>query len=414
MPKQLSEDLRLDEATTSTTGGSLVVEFITPGWGSSGYYSRQVVEAAAPLFAAGTHMYFDHPTASEEHERPVRSVRDLAAVITEAAVDPATGAIRGTVKPIAAYADLLTDETFAKNVGLSIRGSATDITVGEAEGRTGPIVEGLADIQSVDFVTRAGRGGRVLQVLESERFIAEATADDRARQLSDTVAKAYAGPDSYAWVTDTDAERQVVWYQVTAGDAGPRTYEQAYTVGDNDADITLTGDPVEVSRLTTYVPVNTSPAGRPTPTTESEETSMGHIQVDEAEHRRVTEAAGRVPTLESERDTAAAERDEARAELARRDRADRATALIAEAATAGGVTFTRLETRGLLTGLPVAEDGHLDEAAYKATLDEAVAEAAKTTTVAGAVRGFGESTTVTESSSRPTRTPWGRELQKGA
>ena len=43
---------------------------------------------------------------------------------------------------------------------------------------------------------------------------------------------------------------------------------------------------------------------------------MGHIQVDEAEHGRLTEAAGRVPTLESERDTAARERDEARRELA--------------------------------------------------------------------------------------------------
>lgn len=43
---------------------------------------------------------------------------------------------------------------------------------------------------------------------------------------------------------------------------------------------------------------------------------MGHIQVDEAEHGRLTEAAGRVPTLESERDTANERADKAERELA--------------------------------------------------------------------------------------------------
>jgi hypothetical protein len=50
---------------------------------------------------------------------------------------------------------------------VSILGDATDIYEGEAEGRRGRIIEGLAKVHSVDFVTRAGRGGQVLQVLES-------------------------------------------------------------------------------------------------------------------------------------------------------------------------------------------------------------------------------------------------------
>ncbi|WP_460871862.1 hypothetical protein, partial [Nocardioides pakistanensis] len=168
MSKKLLEQVNLTEAATSsdTSSGVLEVEFITPGWGSSGYYSRQVLEAAAPLFTPGLQMFMDHPSASENTDRPERSVRDIGAILLEAGhVDKSTGGIRGKVKVVAPYRELLTDEDFVTNIGVSIRGSATDITVGEAEGRTGPIIEGLADIQSVDFVTRAGRGGKVLGVL---------------------------------------------------------------------------------------------------------------------------------------------------------------------------------------------------------------------------------------------------------
>lgn len=421
MPKPLSESTTLLEATAGTDAesGLLEVEFITPGWGSSGYYSRQVVEAAAPLFAVGTHMYFDHPSASEASDRPERSVRDLAAVIVEAGVvNKTTGGVRGKVKPLAPYRELLTDEAFATNVGLSIRGSATDIVVGEAEGRSGPIVEGLAEISSVDFVTRAGRGGRVLAVLESERFIAEATSSDRARQLSDAVQRMHQGLGTYCYVTDHDGEKQLVWFIVSyEGPDRARTFEQGYEVADNDAAVTLVGEPVEVTRLTTYVPVNTDPAGRTTtPTEETQEVTMGNIQVDEAEHRRVTEAAGRVPTLESERDTANQRADAAEAKLAERDRKDRAADILAEKAKVAGVTFTALECKGLLAELPVTE-GNLDETTFGATVDTAVTEATAARGTGSTVRGFGESTTVTESTgTTPATTPWGRPLAtvKGA
>lgn len=392
MPKPLHESARtLAEATTSASDdtGLLEVVFITPGWGSTGYYSRQVVEAAAPLFAVGTHMYFDHPTAAEDAERPERSVRDLAAVITEAGtVDKATGGIRGKVKPLTPYRDLLTDEAFASNVGLSIRGSATDITVGEAEGRTGPIVEGLAAIDSVDFVTRAGRGGKVLAVLESAR-LEEATASDRTSQLRDVVRARYAGPGVYAWVRDIDAEANVVWFEVSPESGPSATYQQTYEVGANDVDLTLTGEPVEVRRLTQYVPV-TRPGSTTQESEESKEDTMP--QIEEARLRELEEAHGRVPTLESERDTAVAERDEARRQLAERDRRDRAAALIAERATEAGVSFTALECRGLLAELPLTEAGELDEAAFTTTVDEAAKDKADAVE-GGIVRGFGGSAT---------------------
>lgn len=411
MPKPLAESLNLDEATRSTNAetGVLEVQFITPGWGSSGYYSRSVVEAAAPLFAVGTHMYFDHPTPTEEQERPVRSVRDLAAVIVEAGtVDKTTGAIRGKVKPLAPYKPLLTDEAFAKNVGLSIRGSASDITVGEAEGRTGPIIESLVDLKSVDFVTRAGRGGRVLQVLESAspevldraiaRGIAEATADERRTQLSDVIRTAYASDKTYAWVRDFD--ESTVWFEASAENERSKTWQQAYTVATDDMTVALDGERFEVRPVTKYVPV-TRPGS--TTTTESEEDTMP--QIEEARLRELEEASGRVPTLEAERDTeregritAERERDQLRAqESARTHARTRVTTANAQLATATVERIVEASTRTV----PLTEAGQLDTAALDTAVDAArtaeetylagLAEAAGV----GSVRGFGGTTTQT-------------------
>ena len=127
---------------------------------------------------------------------------------------------------------------------------------------------------------------------------------------------------------------------------------------------------------------------------------MGNIQVDEAQHAAVTEAAGRVPTLESERDTAQRERDEAREALAQRDRNDAAAVIIQTKATEAGVSFTALECRGLLAHLPVKE-GALDEDAFTESVTTALAEKAESNG-SGKLHGFNSDTkTVAESAD-----PW--------
>ncbi|WP_224279124.1 hypothetical protein [Nocardioides lacusdianchii] len=392
MPQPLHESVRsLAEATTnpSAESGLLEVEFITPGWGSSGYYSRAVVEAAAPLFAVGTHMYFDHPSAAENADRPERSVRDLAAVIEEAGtVNPATGGILGKVRPLQAYKELLTDEAFAKNVGLSIRGSATDITVGEAEGRKGPIIEGLADLSSVDFVTRAGRGGRVLSVLESAGVV-EATHNDTREQLQNALGLTYGGEDRWTYVRDFD--ETTVWFQVSA-DGVERMYGQTYAAADGA--VTLTGERTEVRTVTTYVPV-----ARPgsTTTEESEEDTMPNIE--ESELTRLREDAGRVTALEERATTAEQraitaerERDQLRArESAITHARSRVTTANAALPTSTVDRIVEAATRTV----PLTEAGQLDTTALDTAVDAArtteetylagLAEAAG----AGRVSGFG-------------------------
>jgi hypothetical protein len=184
-----SRPLAVLESDTNQPGGRLRVQVITPGWGSSGYYPAGVLEAAgnAAVFPAGTQMYLDHPSWSEAQDRPERSVRDLAAVLTgPASWDEGLQALVAEAQVFAPYRDLITE--MAPAIGVSIRANAV-VEQGEAEGREGTIVSELVEGVSVDFVTQAGRGGRILSVLESARparvveravasGVAEATAND--------------------------------------------------------------------------------------------------------------------------------------------------------------------------------------------------------------------------------------------
>lgn len=410
MPQDITERLITLESATRDDSGQLLVEFITPGWGSSGYYSPEVVEAAAPLFAVGTHLYLDHPTPTEDSERPVRSVKDLAAVIVEAGTW-SDGGIRGKVKPFGPYRELLLDEDFAKNIGLSIRASASDIVIGEAEGRKGPIIESLVDLKSVDFVTRAGRGGRVLQVLESAtgeevtaravaHGVAEATADERRQQLSDAVRTAYAGEDRYAWVADFDDD--TVWFQASAENERTRMWQQSYDVAADDSSVTLTGDAIEVRQVIRYQPISPTPN---VPATRSDSTTTTESLKEDAmpdNERQLEEALGRVQTLESERDTereariaAERERDQLRATEAARGHAR--TRVTTANATLPVATVDRIVAEATRT-VPLTEAGQLDTAALDTAVDAArtaeetylagLAEAAGV----GTVRGFGGST----------------------
>jgi hypothetical protein len=149
--------------------GTVPIKIISPGWGTRGYYSAEVLKRDGPkAWPAGTHMYLDHPSLTEAADRPERSLRDLAGVLE-------TGAIWRDDHPQGPglYADSNVFPQFreaiaamAPHIGISIRASGTG-KHGEAEGRTGSIVESITHGHSVDFVTKAGRGGEVLALAEA-------------------------------------------------------------------------------------------------------------------------------------------------------------------------------------------------------------------------------------------------------
>lgn len=153
--------------------GTVAIKVISPGWGSSGFYGADVLERDGPsTFPAGTHLYANHPSLSESIERPERDIRDLAATLTTGASWDANGVdgpgLYATAEIQDAYAGMIND--LAEHIGVSINTSGR-VREGEAEGKRGPVIEALMSdpLTSIDFVTRAGAGGKVLQLFEAAR-----------------------------------------------------------------------------------------------------------------------------------------------------------------------------------------------------------------------------------------------------
>jgi hypothetical protein len=281
-----------ETATLTQAGGRFRIGVITPGVGSSGTYPRETIEAAERdrIFPAGTHMYLDHATEAQTWEKPEGSLRDLVGVLTEdARWDDESGGLVAEAKIYSHWKPILAE--MKDDIGVSIRAS------GEVkETSEGRIVTRLTEARSVDFVTKAGRGGRILEVLESLR---EGVNDETRDLLRKAVRAAH--PNGYVWVRDHDGEH--VWFDIDSDD-GETTYQQAYTR--NGITITLDGEPSPVVPTTVYVPARGTetsqpPAGQEAPVNESQEgTLMGHIQIEESAHAALTEKASRADTLETQ------------------------------------------------------------------------------------------------------------------
>ncbi|MBC7307580.1 MAG: hypothetical protein H5T80_11775, partial [Dietzia sp.] len=154
--------------------GRLRVRIINEGIGASGAYPAETLRAAAEanVFAAGTHVYLDHPTESEMWERPERSVRDLAGRLATDAVFE-DGALFAEVEVFSPWRKAIAE--MADTIGMSIRASAV-VEEGEFAGRHVPVVKEIISAESVDFVTKAGRGGAIVEVIESARAASRAVS----------------------------------------------------------------------------------------------------------------------------------------------------------------------------------------------------------------------------------------------
>nr|DAS74712.1 MAG TPA: Prohead core protein protease [Caudoviricetes sp.] len=158
--------LKLHESTpgvgTESLGeGKYRIRIIMPGRGSSGIYTAENLAESAPLFKAGTEMFIDHPTETEEWERPERSIRDYAGVFLEDATVGEDGALYTICKVFSGINELIKDKW--EHIGVSIN-AWCDQPIAE----TG-VVPVFAGVRSVDFVTAPGAGGAVIDLLESNR-----------------------------------------------------------------------------------------------------------------------------------------------------------------------------------------------------------------------------------------------------
>lgn len=157
---KFTEEIRLKEATTT----DYAVKLIAPGRGSSAYYPADVLERDGPkIFTSGTHMYWNHATAQQESQRPEGDLNELAAVLTSNAYYDTNGkegaGLYARAKVFADYAEKVQEK--AKYTGLSIRARGTMSEAKAPDGKPGMLARFTA-AESVDFVTKAGAGGKVL------------------------------------------------------------------------------------------------------------------------------------------------------------------------------------------------------------------------------------------------------------
>lgn len=333
-------------------------------WGSSGWYGRDMLERDGPnVWPPGTQVYMDHPGTTEQYDRPERSVRDLAGKITTAPIYEADG-LYADVEFYPHVAPII--EAMWEDVGMSIRAAGTAET-GERDGRTGPVITSLTEGVSVDVVTRAGAGGKLVALLESARATealpGELVANDLEQRLDEIL-----GPES--WVIDFTDE----WLVYRTWDGDDRALVQQSYTADEQGRITLTGTPQRVSRRVTYDATTDSPSTS-AGVTEREEPIMAQIQVDEAEHQRLTDAAEKVATIEAERDTARQDLEEAR-KVATEARQSAEAATVSRILSEAGVQFSKWERAGIESSLPRTEDDALDEAAFTERVKEAATEKA--------------------------------------
>lgn len=344
---------RVTEAVTATATpkgpGRVLLTIITPGQGSSGHYTPEVLERAAAekVFPRGTQGMVDHPTLAEGADRPEGSLHNLALVLTEDArwdgeAMVAEARVRST------YRDLV--DEFHDFIGVSISAAAE---IGD-----GGVIERLIPdpFNRVDLVTVPGRGGRVAAVLESARA-REALASD----LRDRLIAALRAADVGYYV---DHDEQYVIYE--PWESTPTNLVRA-TYGAGTTIPTL-GTPEPVTRTVTYnpTPAEARPADATTPATESQEETMAKTEIDEQELHQLRESASRAETLQAE-NTALKEAAEAAAKSMRERALADARAIVAESFGEDAPAFI---VRAAETAAG-AED--FDTAAFRTEVTEAAA-----------------------------------------
>lgn len=157
--------VHLIEADGEHTGSLVAVTIITPGKGSSGEYPPETIKklAESPIWDSPVHMYMNHATGSERASRPEGDIRELAGVIDGRPVVDDSGALVGRAKIFPEYREFIRER--APYIGVSINASGI-----MAPGKD-RVIQEITQVDSVDFVTKPGRGGKITAVLESSREV---------------------------------------------------------------------------------------------------------------------------------------------------------------------------------------------------------------------------------------------------
>lgn len=160
-------------------------------WGSSAFYTSEALERdGSRVFHAGLQMFQNHLSESERWEQPEGKIENLVGKLASDAVFEADGedgpGLYADVDFYPSYVSRITE--IGKDVGLSV--NAQGLTEeGERDGRYGPILLALLSADSVDVVTRAGAGGKLTSIRESDRGLAGTPIEPKENQSMTDVTK---------------------------------------------------------------------------------------------------------------------------------------------------------------------------------------------------------------------------------
>lgn len=155
MSKQMVfEESRID-ALGEASDGTYPVTLLTPGQGSSAYYSEEVIRRDAPTaFPKGTHVYLGH--LREDETRSAEKI--LGTLIEDTTIRESDGAAINRFKPVSRWAPLVED--VHKIAGLSINAAGT-AKIKVLDGKATRVAESIEYhvTNSVDLVSYPGRPG---------------------------------------------------------------------------------------------------------------------------------------------------------------------------------------------------------------------------------------------------------------
>ena len=169
-----TREIRLGSMREAKIGpdGMVLVKIIDAGVGSCGLYRAEILQAAceANKFPAGLQMFANHQTNEERSKRPEGEIEKIVAVTRENGYWDENGPDGPAVYARAQITQhwRATMESLADDIGTSWDGSCA-YSWGEVGGKEMPIVEEILNVKSVDFVTRAGRGGKIMSLQEAAR-----------------------------------------------------------------------------------------------------------------------------------------------------------------------------------------------------------------------------------------------------
>jgi len=146
--------------------------------GNRRLYTGNVLREAVNLFE-GTPSFADHPTTDEEAERPERSIRDKMGVFENPVWE--SDGIKADFIPIDPWLREVMLTSFNEGVPdfvqFSINAKGLAESEKDAHGKYQNITK-ILSVQSVDVVTQAAAGGKVIELLASQKEDAETKEED--------------------------------------------------------------------------------------------------------------------------------------------------------------------------------------------------------------------------------------------